>query len=89
MKPEDIKKFRFSFSGHGPALDDDDMRNPKYDERYANIPDGVLPKEESLKDTMVRIIPFWNNTIAKNGFNNKQILIVGHKNSLRALFKHL
>ena len=42
-----------------------------------------------MKDTVNRIMPFWYNTIARNVFNNKKVLIVAHKNSLRAIFKHL
>ena len=81
--------YRNSFSGRAPSLTKYDIRNPRYDEKYSNIPGGALPQDESLQDTVTRIIPFWNNTIAKNVFNNKQILIVAHKNSLRAIFKHL
>jgi 2,3-bisphosphoglycerate-dependent phosphoglycerate mutase len=42
-----------------------------------------------MEDTVNRIMPFWYNTIARNVFNNKKVLIVAHKNSLRAIFKHL
>ena len=42
-----------------------------------------------MEDTVQRIMPFWYNTIARNVFNNKKVLIVAHKNSLRAIFKHL
>ena len=38
---------------------------------------------------MDRIVPFWYNTVARNVFNNKKVIIVAHKNSLRAIFKHL
>lgn len=50
---------------------------------------AALPKTESMEDTVNRIMPFWYNTIARNVFNNKKVLIVAHKNSLRAIFKHL
>ena len=53
------------------------------------IPRDHLPKVESMKDTVDRIVPFWYNTIAREILNNKKVVIVAHKNSLRAIFSHL
>jgi len=53
------------------------------------IPRDHLPKGESMKDTVDRIVPFWYNTIAREILNNKKVVIVAHKNSLRAIFSHL
>lgn len=53
------------------------------------IPRDHLPKVESMKDTVDRIVPFWYNTIAREILNNKKVIVVAHKNSLRAIFSHL
>ena len=53
------------------------------------IPREYLPKVESMKNTVDRIVPFWYNTIAREILNNKKVVIVAHKNSLRAIFSHL
>ena len=80
---------RESSHASAPDLSQYDQRNPIYDEKYQNIPTAALPKTESMDDTVNRIMPFWYNTIARNVFNNKKVLIVAHKNTLRAIFKHL
>ena len=53
------------------------------------IPRDHLPMNESMKDCVDRIVPFWYNTIATEILNNKKVIIVAHKNSLRAIFSHL
>ena len=55
----------------------------------ANIPIGMLPFTESLKNTYDRVVPFYENEIKKNLLNNKNVLISAHGNSLRALCKYL
>lgn len=60
-----------------------------HEAKYSMIPADALPKVETMKDTEDRIVPFWYNSIAREVLNNKKVLIVAHKNSLRAIFKHL
>jgi 2,3-bisphosphoglycerate-dependent phosphoglycerate mutase len=60
-----------------------------HETKYQNIPRDALPKNESMKDCVDRIVPFWYNTIARQILNNKKVIIVAHKNSLRAMFSHL
>ena len=86
---EQMEMWRASYDVAPPQLDYNDYRHPQHDTKYAHIPSKFLPKVETLKDTVDRIVPFWNNTIARNVYNNKKVLIVAHKNSLRAIFKHL
>ncbi|HBI84063.1 2,3-diphosphoglycerate-dependent phosphoglycerate mutase [Orrella sp. NBD-18] len=67
----------------------DDERHPKFDARYQGIPVDQLPATECLKDTVSRVLPYWNETIAPAIKSGSRVLIAAHGNSLRALIKHL
>jgi 2,3-bisphosphoglycerate-dependent phosphoglycerate mutase len=67
----------------------DDERHPKFDKRYEGIPASELPATECLKDTVARVLPYWNETIAPAIKSGSRVLIAAHGNSLRALIKHL
>ena len=67
----------------------DDPRHPKFDPRYAGLTPEQLPATECLKDTVARVLPYWNDNIAPAILSGKQILVAAHGNSLRALIKHL
>ncbi len=67
----------------------DDTRHPRFDIRYANIPVEQLPATECLADTVDRVLPFWNDTIAPAIRSGQRVLVAAHGNSLRALIKHL
>ncbi len=67
----------------------DDERHPSHDVRYANLPASSLPATECLKDTVERVVPYWNEAIAPALRDGKQVLIAAHGNSLRALIKYL
>ncbi len=67
----------------------DDERHPRFDSRYAKIPADQLPATECLKDTVDRVLPFWNDSIAPAIRAGRKVLIAAHGNSLRALIKHL
>ena len=56
------------------------------DARYAGI---AIPSTESLKDTIARVLPYWENRIAPELKSGKRVVISAHGNSLRALVKHL
>ncbi|MCH7481997.1 MAG: 2,3-diphosphoglycerate-dependent phosphoglycerate mutase [Chloroflexi bacterium] len=81
--------WRRSFEEPPPALDPGDERAPGRDPRYAGLPAGDVPLAESLKDTVARFLPYWNETIAPAVRSGKRVLIAAHGNSLRALVKHL
>ena len=72
-----------------PLLDPADPRHPSHDPRYASIKQEELPLTESLKDTVARFLPYWNESIAPSILAGKRVLIAAHGNSLRALVKHL
>lgn len=59
------------------------------DRRYAGLKPGELPMCESLKDTIARALPFWNEEIAPKIKAGQRVLIAAHGNSLRGIVKHL
>ena len=67
----------------------DDKRHPIFDRRYANVDPRVLPASESLKDTLARVLPFWNDRIVAELLAGRNVLVVAHGNSLRAVVKML
>jgi 2,3-bisphosphoglycerate-dependent phosphoglycerate mutase len=72
-----------------PPLAPDDERHPGRDPRYASLQPDELPLTESLKDTVARFLPYWNDAIAPQIRAGKHVLIAAHGNSLRALVKYL
>jgi 2,3-bisphosphoglycerate-dependent phosphoglycerate mutase len=84
-----VKLWRRSYDVRPPALDEADPRYPGKEPRYKDIPKQQLPLTESLKDTVARFLPCWHQLIAPSIRCGKQVLIVGHGNSLRALVKYL
>ena len=67
----------------------DDPRHPRFDPRYAGLPAADLPATECLKDTVARVLPYWNERIAPAIKSGRQVLIAAHGNSLRALVMYL
>jgi 2,3-bisphosphoglycerate-dependent phosphoglycerate mutase len=87
--PEQVKIWRRSYDVQPPALKPDDPRHPSNDRRYAALPSNALPLTESLKDTIARVVPCWQDTIAPSIRAGKRVLIAAHGNSLRGLVKYL
>ena len=65
-----------------------DLRNPRLDPKYAAIGDEA-PVTESLKDTVNRMVPYWENEIRESLRTHDQVLVAAHGNSLRAVIKHV
>lgn len=86
---EQVKIWRRSYSTPPPPLDESDPRHPAHDPRYAGIDPSFLPKTESLKDTVARVVPFWESQVVPKIESGKRLLITAHGNSLRALVKYL
>lgn len=86
---EQVLIFRRSYDVPPPALEPNDERYPGNDPRYKDLDPRILPFTECLKDTVERVIPFWNDEIVKSIKQNKKVLIAAHGNSLRALVKYL
>jgi 2,3-bisphosphoglycerate-dependent phosphoglycerate mutase len=86
---EQVKIWRRSYDVPPPPLSEDDPRFPGKDPRYKNVPPELLPKTESLKDTVARFLPYWKETIVPVIKSGKRVIIAAHGNSLRALVKYL
>ncbi|MGC9158344.1 MAG: 2,3-diphosphoglycerate-dependent phosphoglycerate mutase [Terracidiphilus sp.] len=86
---DQVKLWRRSYDIRPPALDETDSRFPGLDPRYRSVPKEQLPFSECLKDTVDRFLPCWHELIAPRIRSGKQVLIVAHGNSLRALVKYL
>jgi 2,3-bisphosphoglycerate-dependent phosphoglycerate mutase len=84
-----VKIWRRSYDVPPPPLGLDDPRHPRFDPRYADLDPKLLPATESLKDTLARVLPFWETRIVPELRANKNVLVVAHGNSLRALVKML
>ena len=84
-----VKLWRRSYDIPPPPLGWDDPRHPRFDPRYADVDPASLPAAESLKDTLSRVLPYWESRIVPELRANKNVLVVAHGNSLRALVKML
>ncbi len=84
-----VKAWRRSFATPPPALDPSDARSAHKDPRYASLRPQDIPACESLKDTITRMMPCWNNQIAPSMRAGKRLIVAAHGNSLRALVMHL
>ncbi len=82
-----VKIWRRSYDIPPPPLADDDPRHPRFDRRYHGV-EG-LPAAESLKDTLGRVLPYWEAAIAPRLRAGQNVLVAAHGNSLRALVKML
>lgn len=86
---DQVKIWRRSFDIRPPRLDDEDVQNPQNQKQYREIEKSQLPLCESLKDTIDRVIPYFNEVIKKDILAGKRILIAAHGNSIRSLVKYL
>ena len=86
---EQVLVWRRSYDIAPEPLPEDDERHPGRDPRYRGIPDQELPRTESLKDTIARILPYWQVVIFPTLAAADQVLVVAHGNSLRGIIKYL
>ena len=82
---EQVHTWRRSYDVKPPSLTDDDERYTSMLDKYPEY----LPHTECLKDTIERVIPYWESDIKKSLLDNKKVMIVAHGNSLRGLIKYL
>ncbi|HYE39322.1 MAG TPA: 2,3-diphosphoglycerate-dependent phosphoglycerate mutase [Ramlibacter sp.] len=96
-KAETAKKFgdaqvlvwRRSYDVPPPELAEDDPRWERGDRRYDKLKPGEIPRTECLKDTVARVLPFWNESMAPAIRAGKRVVVAAHGNSIRALVKYL
>src|SRR6202795_3610060 len=86
---EQVLVWRRSYDTPPPALDPSDERASYNDPRYAKVPREQLPLTECLKDTVARVLPIWNESIAPAVKSGRRVLIAAHGNSMRAVVKYL
>lgn len=87
--PGPVLRCQRQFSVRPPLLSPSDPRFPGRDPAYAGICADLLPLGESLADALERVRPYWEETIVPQIRAGQRVLIVAHRNSLRALLKHL
>lgn len=86
---DQVHVWRRSYDVPPPALTTEDERNPAGDPRYSMLLPEELPLTECLKDTVQRVVPYWQMEIAPQVRAGRNVIIAAHGNSLRALIKHL
>jgi 2,3-bisphosphoglycerate-dependent phosphoglycerate mutase len=86
---EQVKIWRRSYDIPPPPLDAASPQHPRLERRYAAVPAAELPSSESLKDTLERVMPFWDARIAPELAAGRNVLVAAHGNSLRAMVKML
>ncbi len=86
---EQVLIWRRAYAIAPEPLPPGDPRASDGDPRYADVPAGAIPRTECLKDTVARVVPFWNEAIAPAITSGKRVVVAAHGNSLRALVKHL
>ncbi|MFF3440889.1 phosphoglyceromutase [Streptosporangium sp. NPDC002721] len=86
---EQFMLWRRSYDVPPPPIADDDEFSQAGDARYALLPSELLPRTECLKDVVERMLPYWYDQIVPDLAQGRNVLVVAHGNSLRALVKHL
>ena len=86
---EQVLIWRRSYDTPPPALEASDPRSERSDPRYAKLQAADIPLTECLKDTVARVMPFWNESMAPAIKSGRRIVVAAHGNSIRALVKYL
>lgn len=86
---EQVLVWRRSYDTPPPALEATDPRSERGDRRYTGVAAENVPLTECLKDTVARVLPFWNESMAPAIRSGKRVVVAAHGNSIRALVKYL
>ena len=86
---EQVLIWRRSYDVPPPAMREDDPHREGSDARYAALQPGEVPLTECLKDTVARVLPYWEGELAPRIRQGQRLLVSAHGNSIRALVKHL
>ena len=86
---EQVLVWRRSYDTPPPALEATDPRSERSDIRYSQLSPEQIPLTECLKDTVARVLPFWNDTMAPAIRSGQRVVVAAHGNSIRALVKYL
>ena len=86
---DQVLVWRRSYAVPPPPMDASDERSERADRRYSKLQPGQVPLTECLKDTVDRVMPFWNESMAPAIKAGKRVVVAAHGNSIRALVKYL
>jgi 2,3-bisphosphoglycerate-dependent phosphoglycerate mutase len=86
---DQVLVWRRSYDTPPPALEASDPRSERADVRYAKLQADQIPLTECLKDTVARVMPFWNEELAPAIKSGKRVVVAAHGNSIRAMIKYL
>ncbi|MBD3426273.1 MAG: 2,3-diphosphoglycerate-dependent phosphoglycerate mutase [Candidatus Omnitrophica bacterium] len=86
---EQVHIWRRSYDVRPPALEKNDERYPGNDPKYSDLEQEDIPRTECLRDTIERMMPYWQDTICSQILSGRHVLVVAHGNSLRGIVKHL
>ena len=86
---DQVHIWRRSYDTRSPKQNEEQRNSYLNDRKYELLDRRVMPESESLKDTLVRVIPYWNDQISQQLLDGKTVLVSAHGNSLRALIKYL
>ncbi|MGJ7564848.1 2,3-diphosphoglycerate-dependent phosphoglycerate mutase [Variovorax sp. GB1R11] len=86
---EQVLVWRRSYGTPPPPLETGDPRSERGDVRYAKLSPEQIPLTECLKDTVARVLPFWNESMAPAIRTGRRLVVAAHGNSIRALVKYL
>jgi 2,3-bisphosphoglycerate-dependent phosphoglycerate mutase len=86
---DQVLVWRRSYDVPPPPLEAGDPRSERADPRYARLQPSEIPLTECLKDTVARVLPYWNESMAPSIKAGKRLLVAAHGNSIRALVKYL
>ncbi|MCD8915621.1 MULTISPECIES: 2,3-diphosphoglycerate-dependent phosphoglycerate mutase [Staphylococcus] len=86
---EQVHIWRRSYDIAPPEATPEQRKADLADRKYSDLDSRVVPTSESLKDTLARVIPYWDDAIAPELLKGKTVLVSAHGNSLRALIKHI
>lgn len=86
---EQVLLWRRGYEVQSPPLDSKDPQHPANQAMYQGIDASLLPSTESLKDTLQRLLPFWEQHIVPSLKQHKTVVVAAHGNSLRAIVQHL
>lgn len=84
---EQVKIWRRSFDLPPPDIEDDSEFHPKKEKKYASLDPNDIPKSESLKTVIDRVMPYWKETIMPDLKDGKTVFVAAHGNSIRAIVK--
>ena len=85
---EQVLLWRRIFDISPPPIEEDSPLNAKYDPRYAELNDKDIPRTESLKEVIERMVPYWEEEIRPSLKKHEEVLVAAHGNSLRAMVKY-